>query len=260
MTDQLSRKLEFLHANGFPAGTYRQLFHNFEDFDVHFVESLGQFERGLPQDWESIADQVLSQVSSHQPSVGVGHSFGAVVLLYAAEQRPEAFTDIILLDPPLFSLYKRASLWLLKKFGKMDRVTPARTVLGRRETFSSHLEAFDQLRKRSFFRKFSDKVLTDYVSKGFIAQVDCVKLRIPKELEYHIFQTIPLHFSKSWKGLKGHLVFASDKGVLQQSDCNELRRTLPGFQQTAFNGGHMFPLEQPEQTAEMIRKLINSRN
>ena len=34
----------------------------------------------------------------------------------------------------------------------MDRVTPARTVLGRRETFSSHQEAFDQLRKRSFFR------------------------------------------------------------------------------------------------------------
>ena len=190
MTDQPSRKLEFLHANGFPAGSYRQLFQNFEDFDVHFVESLGQFEGGLPQDWESIADQVLSQMNSHQPSVGVGHSLGAVVLLYAAAQRPEAFTDIILLDPPLFSWSKRASLWLLKKFGKMDRVTPARTVLRRRETFSSHQEAFDQLRKRSFFRKFSDEVLTDYVAKGFVAQVDCVKLRIPKELEYHIFQTI----------------------------------------------------------------------
>lgn len=260
MTDQPSRKLEFLHANGFPGGSYRQLFQNFEDFDVHFVESLGQFEGGLPQDWESIADQVLSQMNSHQPSVGVGHSLGAVVLLYAAAQRPEAFTDIILLDPPLFSWGKRASLWLLKQFGKMDRVTPARTVLRRRETFSSHQEAFDQLRKRSFFRKFSDEVLTDYVSKGFIAQVDCVKLRIPKELEYHIFQTIPLRFSKSWKGLKGHLVFASDKGVLQQSDRNELRRALPGFQQTALNGGHMFPLEQPEKTAELIRTLINSRN
>jgi len=56
------------------------------------------------------------------------------------------------------------------------------------------------------------------------------------------------------------LVFASDKGVLQQSDRNELRRTLPGFQQTAFNGGHMFPLEQPEKTAEIIRTLINSRD
>ncbi|MEC8283691.1 MAG: alpha/beta hydrolase [SAR324 cluster bacterium] len=260
MTDQPRRKLEFLHANGFPAGSYRQLFQNFEDFDVHFVESLGQFEGGLPQDWESIADQVLSQMNFHQPSVGVGHSLGAVVLLYAAAQRPEAFTDIILLDPPLFSWCKRASLWLLKKFGKMDRVTPAHTVLRRRETFSSHQEAFDQLRKRSFFRKFSDEVLTDYVAKGFIAQVDCVKLRIPKELEYHIFQTIPLHFSKSWKGLKGHLVFASHKGILQQSDRNELRRALPGFQQTALNGGHMFPLEQPEKTAEMIRTLINSRN
>ena len=111
MTDQPSRKLEFLHANGFPAGSYRQLFQNFEDFDVHFVESLGQFEGGLPQDWESIADQVLSQMNSHQPSVGVGHSLGAVVLLYAAAQRPEAFTDIILLDPPLFSWSKRVSLW-----------------------------------------------------------------------------------------------------------------------------------------------------
>jgi pimeloyl-ACP methyl ester carboxylesterase len=116
------------------------------------------------------------------------------------------------------------------------------------------------LRKRSFFRKFSDQVLADYVSNGFIEQANCVKLRIPKELEYHLFQTIPLHFSKSWEGLKGHLVFASDKGVLQKSDRNELRRTLPGFQQTAFNGGHMFPLEQPEQSAEIIRTLINSRD
>ena len=259
MTDQPLRKLEFLHANGFPASSYRRLFQNFKDFDVHFVESLGQFERGLPQDWESIADQVLTQMNSHQPSVGVGHSLGAVVLLYAAEQRPEAFTNIILLDPPLFSFCKRAYLWLLKKFGKMDRVTPARTALRRREVFSSDQEAFDQLRKRSFFHKFSDDVLTDYVSKGFIEQADCVKLRIPKELEYHLFQTIPLCFSKSWKGLRGHLVFASDEGVLQQSDLNELRRTLPGFQQTTFNGGHMFPLEQPEQTAEIIRTLINSR-
>ncbi|MGA1646763.1 MAG: alpha/beta fold hydrolase, partial [bacterium] len=64
---------------------------------------------------------------------------------------------------------------------------------------------------------------------------------------------------KSWKGLEGHLVFASDKGVIQQSDRSELRRTLPSFQQTAFNGGHMFPLEQPEKTAEIIRTLINSR-
>ena len=260
MTDQPLRKLEFLHANGFPASSYRRLFQNFEDFDVHFVESLGQFERGLPQDWESIADQVLTQMNSHQPSVGVGHSLGAVVLLYAAEQRPEAFTNIILLDPPLFSFSKRASLWLLKKFGKMDRVTPARTTLRRREAFSSHLEAFDQLRKRSFFRKFSDEVLSDYVSNGFIEQADGVKLRIPKDLEYHLFQTIPLHFSKSWKGLKGHLVFASDKGVLQQSDRNELRRSLPGFQHTTVSGGHMFPLEQPEKTAEIIKKLINSRN
>ena len=50
----------------------------------------------------------------------------------------------------------------------MDRVTPARTALRRRETFSSYQEAFDQLRKRSFFRKFSDEVLSDYVSNGFI--------------------------------------------------------------------------------------------
>ena len=149
---------------------------------------------------------------------------------------------------------------VIEEIRKNGSGTPARTVLRRREIFSSHQEAFDQLRKRSFFRKFSDEVLTDYVAKGFIGQVDCVKLRIPKELEYHIFQTIPLHFSKSWKELKGHLVFASDKGVLQQSDRNDLRRTLPSFQQTAFNGGHMFPLEQPEQTAEMIRTLINSRN
>ena len=45
---------------------------------------------------------------------------------------------------------------------------------------SSHQEAFDQLRKRSFFRKFSDQVLIDYVSNGFIEQADCVRLRIPK--------------------------------------------------------------------------------
>ena len=97
MTHQPRRELVFLHANGFPASSYRQLFQNFENFDVYFVESLGQFEKGLPQDWESIADQVLTQMNSHQPSVGVGHSLGAVILLYAAEQRPEAFTNIVLL-------------------------------------------------------------------------------------------------------------------------------------------------------------------
>lgn len=250
-------RLEFLHANGFPAGSYRQLLQQFEEYDVHFVESLGQFESGLPKDWKAIADQVLTQMNFNKPCVGVGHSLGAVILLYAAELRPEAFTNLILLDPPLFSFGKRFSLWILKKLGIMDWVTPAKTVRRRREAFPSHQKAFDQLRKRSFFQKFTDQVLGDYVIHGFTEQEDYVRLRVSRELEYHIFQTIPLHFSKSWKGLKGHLIFANEKGVLQRSDRNELRSALPGFQQMSFAGSHMFPLEQPKETAGVLKKLIS---
>ena len=106
MTDQPSRKLDaYMPMDSWVLiGNY---FQNFEDFDVHFVESLGQFEGGLPQDWESPLTKSFQQMNSHQPSVG-GTFIGSRSLLYAAAQRPEAFTDIILLDPP-FSWSKRAS-------------------------------------------------------------------------------------------------------------------------------------------------------
>lgn len=256
-SDQRPR-LEFLHANGFPAPCYAQLFANLANFRVTYVESLGQEHQQWPESWEALAQEIHPRLDESTPCVGVGHSLGSVVLLYAAQQNPTAFTNLVLLDPPLFGLAKRSALWSLKRVGKMDRVTPAKGALRRRTSFPSPEEARDHFRKRSFFRRFPDTVLRDYVDHALRPDGKEWSLRIPRELEYHLFQTIPLHFPRVWRSLRGTLVYATNKGVLHATDRSWLKRSLPGFHQVPFAGGHMFPLEQSEETAALLQDLLSS--
>src|SRR5690606_15849945 len=71
--------------------------HGHSDVGGHFV--------GWSRSAE-LAIQALDEYRSHwpeQPVYGIGHSFGAVLTLLMAAQRPDLFDRLILLDPVLFS-------------------------------------------------------------------------------------------------------------------------------------------------------------
>jgi pimeloyl-ACP methyl ester carboxylesterase len=61
---------------------------------------------------------------------GVGHSFGGVLHLHAALRCPHLYRGVVMLDSPVLT---RADQWVIraaKRFGFIDRLTPAGRTLG----------------------------------------------------------------------------------------------------------------------------------
>ena len=100
--------IQFSHANGFPAKTYSVLFEQLKGHTISAINILGEKTNSNEINYHDLTNEILESASHYGESViGVGHSLGGVLTLLAAAKKPEIFQYIILLDPPLFSPYKR---------------------------------------------------------------------------------------------------------------------------------------------------------
>ena len=86
--------LVFSHANGFPAGTYRQLFAIWRaaGWRVLAVEQFGH-DPAYPvtSNWPRLRDQLVDFIDAEAPQGAylVGHSLGGLLSLLAASRRPD---------------------------------------------------------------------------------------------------------------------------------------------------------------------------
>jgi pimeloyl-ACP methyl ester carboxylesterase len=102
----------FVHlapANGFPPATYRQLARDLAQ-GYHVVSLLprpfwpGSRPESAP-DWHPLAGDLIRGLDELGLSgiVGLGHSIGGVLTLWAAIERPDLFRAVILVDPVIFA-------------------------------------------------------------------------------------------------------------------------------------------------------------
>ena len=83
---------------------------------------------------ESVADQ---------PIVGLGHSLGADLTLMAAAQRPDLFSQVIIMDPPIFEWKRRLLIGLARAFKMEKKLGPGGAALRRRNNFKTKKEALE---------------------------------------------------------------------------------------------------------------------
>jgi len=69
--------------------------------------------------------------------LGVGHSLGGYLTMLAALERPELFRAIVVLDSPVIGTWAGRAFGLVKRFGLVDRVTPAGATRDRRSHWKS---------------------------------------------------------------------------------------------------------------------------
>jgi pimeloyl-ACP methyl ester carboxylesterase len=98
--------INFVHANGFPAGSYRtflSLFSN--DYSTIALEQYGHDDNyPIHNNWQFLVNELVDFVKKQdQKVICVGHSFGGVISFMAACQHPELFRGVVMLDPPVFS-------------------------------------------------------------------------------------------------------------------------------------------------------------
>ncbi|WP_163559455.1 alpha/beta hydrolase [Halomonas sp. NO4] len=258
--DAESPRLIFAHANGFPGMSYRSLLAPLrERFDVHPVDRLGHHpDYPAAPNWLALRDELLDHLPvSGGAAYGVGHSMGGVLMAMAAERAPERFRCVVMLDPPLMLGSDAWGMKMAKRFGFVDRVTPAGKTRGRRAVWPDREAMAYYLRRRGLFRRFTEAALHDYIEGGTRLRDDGqAELLFDPAVEVEIFRHLPDHLTRLPHRLKVPF------GVLAGRDSDLItpkrRRRLVrhGIALSLVPGGHMFPMEYPEETRQALLDML----
>ena len=260
--------INFVHANGFPAGSYHTFFNYFpEKFQILSLEKYGHNTKyPVENNWQPLVDELINFVeqqlleSDEEKVVGIGHSFGGVISFIAACQRPELFKGLIMLDPPVVTGSTALAMRLIKKTKLIDKFSPA----GKAETRRTHWPLGSDVEKlfarRQLFKNFDARCLTDYVASGITEKNNQLELSFSAKVEADIFRNLAANLSsyKNKLTIPTYLIYGEDSTVFPHKFFKKFTKLNSMITLKITTGGHMFPLEQPENTANMINELISS--
>ena len=251
--------LHFAHANSYPAGCYRKLLSRLDDaFDVHAIERIGHDPRyPVSDNWPHLVDEMERAIAAvGRPVIGVGHSLGGALTVMVALRRPDLFRGLVILDSPLLSPWRSRGLWAAKRLGRIEAITPAGVTLRRRDAFDSTDAMQAYFAAKRPFSRFDPDVLADYARLGSEPSDGGVRLAFRPEIEYRVYCTLPHVWSRLARPLAMPAVYVvgQQTDVIKPADLRFIRRRL-GMQVEPAPGSHLFPLEYPLATADLVARL-----
>lgn len=260
--------IHFTGANGFPAGSYLEFLNGLsDDYFVSAADCRGAWSDVVKPTkhlgFEELANDLIQVIESQydRPIIGMGHSFGAHVSLIAAIKRPDLFSRLVLLDPASLP-----NLWMDIIYRRLpqsivDRLVPMiKQTRQRKRVWASKEEFIENYRGHRTFQHFTASSLRNYAEYGLVKEnTGDFRLVFDPDWESHIFSQV--HYV--WKNLKKvslpTLFVKAQHSYLYSSEQfqrrnNTLPDSLVGIElDTAY---HMFPLEQPEASLDIIRPWL----
>jgi pimeloyl-ACP methyl ester carboxylesterase len=254
------------HANGFPPATYQKAIQGLLPY-YHVISFIARPLWGdTPPEWlhhwSQMADDLIEGLKefSGQKIIGIGHSLGGVLTLYAATKEPDLLSRVILVDPTMLAPNLLWKIKFMKLFGLESRSYLVKGALRRKRTWESTELAYEYFRERVLFKNWSDEIVKSYtVSMTGPAAKGGVQLIYPPEWEARIYKTIPTNV---WK-------FAA---LLQQSTLvirGETSNTFTVESEKAFKrinpettfevvrgAGHLLPQEKPEDVGALVANFL----
>lgn len=254
--------LHFSHANGFPAGSYKTLLSYLDgDFEIGAIERLGHHkDYPVTDNWDYLVHHLIDELeqSYSQPVYAIGHSLGGVLSMMVAAQRPDLIKGLIMLDAPCLTNVETISLRWIKRFGLIDKVTPAGRTLGRQERWGSIAEVKDYFSQKKLFKGFDRRCLNDYVLHGTVEGAGGErKLHFDAAKEIEIYRTVPANLHRLPKLTMPSVVIGGDASdVFKKHHGRKMQRQL-GMSVEWIEGSHMFPFEKPAETAGLIKQYLS---
>ena len=258
--------IHFAHANGVPSQVYQKLFDLLKDeYDIIYVPLLGPDKRyPIDNHWASLTNQVIDSIvrqAKGRPVIGLGHSLGAVLTFQAALKRPDLFSQVIMLDPPLIMGKAAFALHLAKvfKLKVVDTMSPASLSKRRRDHWDSREQAAQLLRPKGFYKDFDADCFDAYIQYALKDDPlrGGVELAIAKMDEVNIFRTNPsLWWLPHAKPTVPMYLIVAEHSPFLPLGFPQLVQKKFGIPFTMTSGGHMFPLEHPVQVVTLVKELI----
>jgi len=252
--------LHFAHANAYPPGAYWPFL---TALTAHYqVRAMHQRPLWSGQDAQQLTDWHLfgadlidffDQYEMRQV-VGVGHSLGAVAMLYAAVVRPELFRALVLVEPVFLPPHILALAQANP--GAADEMPLVKAARRRRHRWPDRQAAFDRYRTKAVFARMSDAALWTFVQAGVQEAADgAYVLAFPREWEAAIYAHPP---ADVWE-LVGQVtqptlaIRAAESDTILPAPWRLWQEKQPAatFMEIA-DSSHLLPLEKPYELARQV--------
>ncbi|WP_439537623.1 alpha/beta fold hydrolase [Methyloversatilis sp.] len=257
----------FLHANGYPAGVYRQFLAALARHHPVSAIDVIAAAHGPGRGWRNLLTQVLARVDAlpDEPLVLVGHSMGGYLAAMTAARRPTRVAQVVLIDAPLVGGWRSAVLTASHASGLSRRFGPAPIAARRRMHWPSRDDARQHLAGKPFVQRWAPGVLDDFLAAALTDHPDGgVTLTIAREAERDIYAT--LAHRAALRAVRTLRRRGTPIGFVAGSQSEELRlagrdanRAFWGEDWHELDTGHLVPMEAPQACAAAVHALLGER-
>ena len=257
-------KIHFIHANGFLPNSYKPMLNDINQLHInHFLLNEQDFNKNKLKNWVPLHDNFIKSINRSKGIIGIGHSIGGNIVLRAALTHPEKFSKIVLLDPTLF-IPRIIYGWIIcSKMGLQNKIHPwLNTTLNKKMIYNNYKDIFRSYRNKKVFLKISDKNLNKYIESITKEINNKIHITYSKEWEYKLYETGLIADLYIWKNIKNLkvpclIVRAPESNAFLDSSKKKICKINPKIKfKTIENSTHLFPLEFPQKTAEIINSFI----
>ena len=269
------KRIHFLHGTGFCAMTLAAIASRLNEEDNIWLtdvpgHGLSTHPNHHVPHWKkmayNVADAISKQADVYNQGqlIGIGHSMGGVLTLFAAAKYPSLFSRIILLDPVLFKPEIIIAQRLLRATGAWRHSALVKAVSKRRTTWSNAQEMYDELKQKALYRKWQPEVLQDFITFATEQQQTAngnsqLSLRCQPSWEASIFGSYPKGL---WQAIRKvnipvDILVAENSYSFIPKAAKRAQQLNPNIRWQPFGENHCFPMEQPEQTANIIKSLLD---
>lgn len=260
--------IQFLHANAHVPETYSKFLKALvgERYTVHLPLQRPLWRDSDPaalRHWSILAQDIISHMDAigRKGVIGMGHSLGAIVTWLAAVERPDLFSQVILIDPVVLP-YWLVQKMLLMPFGIQRRVIPiVQIAFNRRDTWPNRGALNAHLGSKKVFKRMDEEVWEDFVQHA-VTEIEGqgIQLRYPRYWEARIYASAP----NLWPLMSHHpcpitIIKAAYSDVITPRTWQKMKRRLPQAKLIEMKDvGHLLPFEKPLSLAQMITEILDS--
>ena len=258
--------LHLAHANGFLPQTYQEslkpLLNDYKIISFYPRSLWGDTDPKWLKHWSQMADDLIASLDGIKVKgiIGIGHSLGGVLTLYAAVKRPDLFSKVILIDPTMLPPKLLWQIRLMKLIGLDARSALIKGALRRKRNWDSAKAAYEYFRGRQLFKNWSDAVVKAYVESITEPALDgSIRLSYPPEWEARIYKTIPTDVWKSAKLIQQPtlVIRGETSNTFTEDSEKAFRKANPRVSfEVVLGAGHLVPQERPNEIGRFIRDFL----
>jgi len=257
----MGAQMLFAHATGFHARIWDQIVYRIPNAYCYAVDMRGHGMSSKPEppySWRSFGEDLAALVRelNFTGVIGVGHSMGGHAMALAASLVPEAFSELVLIEPVIMppSYYN-------------GRERGPHFARKRKNEWQSSQEMMERFQDRPPFNEWDPAVFRDYCRWGLTAEGDHFVLSCPPAVEASIYENSGRHEANIYdalgrirvpvtivRSIRGRMGNEGPIDMGASPTAPDLATHFPRGRDIPVTQSHFVPMENPQLIAKLLER------